>query len=65
MAVAAVLAVGSAAAAPSTRAVGFEHNLHDRDLVVSGAESLPCARCHAMAGGALIGKPGHAACFGA
>jgi c(7)-type cytochrome triheme protein len=51
--------------APGTRAIGFEHNLHDRDVVVSGAESLPCARCHTMRGGALVGKPDHAACFGA
>jgi len=55
----------AAPGAPSRSAVGFEHNLHDRDLVVSGAESLPCTRCHAMKAGALTGKPGHAACFGA
>jgi c(7)-type cytochrome triheme protein len=55
----------SAAAAPSTSAVGFEHNLHDRDLVVSGGDALPCARCHAMKRGALVGRPDHAACFGA
>lgn len=52
-------------AAPSPTAIGFEHTLHDRDLVVSGGDSLPCARCHAMRGGALVGKPDHAACFGA
>jgi len=61
----AALAATGAAAAPSTRAVGFEHTLHDRDVVVGGGESLPCARCHAIAGGALIGKPDHATCFGA
>jgi c(7)-type cytochrome triheme protein len=53
----------AARAAPSARAVGFEHNLHDRDVVVAGGERLPCARCHAMKGGALVGKPDHAACF--
>jgi c(7)-type cytochrome triheme protein len=53
-----------AAPAPSTTAVGFEHRLHDRDLVVSGAESLPCTRCHATRAGALIGRPDHATCFG-
>jgi c(7)-type cytochrome triheme protein len=58
-------AAGEAVAAPSTRAVGFEHNLHDRDVVVGGGESLPCARCHAMRAGALVGRPDHAACFGA
>ena len=51
--------------APSPKAIGFEHNLHDRDVVVSGAESLPCARCHAMKNGVLVGKPDHAVCFGA
>ncbi|TMQ21908.1 MAG: hypothetical protein E6J90_00530 [Deltaproteobacteria bacterium] len=61
----AVLAIAAAARAAPSKAVGFEHNLHDRDLVVGGGESLPCARCHAMKGGALVGKPGHAACFGA
>jgi c(7)-type cytochrome triheme protein len=67
-AVSASLAAAAPAPAPSAPgppAVGFEHNLHDRDVVVGGGESLPCARCHAMKGGALVGKPGHAACFGA
>ena len=58
-------AAGRATAAPSPRAVGFEHLLHDRDLVVGGGEALACARCHPMRGGALVGVPGHAACFGA
>jgi uncharacterized membrane protein len=68
LAVGVALALGAsarAAAAPSPRAVGFDHLLHDRDLAVAGGESPPCARCHAMQGGALIGRPGHAACFGA
>ncbi|HET7503714.1 MAG TPA: cytochrome c3 family protein [Kofleriaceae bacterium] len=56
---------GPGAPAPSTRAVGFEHTLHDRDVVVRGSDSLACTRCHAMRGGALVGRPGHAACFGA
>lgn len=63
--IAGAVAAGAAAAAPSTKAVGFDHLVHDRDVVVRGGESLACARCHAMKGGALIGKPGHAACFGA
>jgi hypothetical protein len=54
----------STQAAPSAQASGFEHRRHDRDLVVGGGESLPCTRCHALRGGILIGKPGHAACFG-
>jgi c(7)-type cytochrome triheme protein len=68
LAVGMAIALGAAArgvAAPSPRAVGFDHLLHDRDLAVAGGESLPCARCHAMQGGALVGRPGHAACFGA
>jgi len=67
LALAAGLAIGDAAAAPApgATAVGFEHQLHDRDLAVSGGESLTCARCHTMRGGALIGKPDHAVCFGA
>jgi c(7)-type cytochrome triheme protein len=61
----ALLAAGAAAAAPSTAAEGFEHTLHDRDLVVGGGDALPCARCHPMKAGALVGRPGHAVCFGA
>ena len=61
----AAAAPAPAPSAPSRQAVGFEHNLHDRDVVVGGGEPLPCGRCHAMKGGSLVGKPGHAACFGA
>jgi c(7)-type cytochrome triheme protein len=61
----AVALAAVASASPATRAVGFDHHLHDRDVVVAGGESLACARCHAMRGGALIGVPDHAACFGA
>jgi hypothetical protein len=66
VAVIAVLAAiaAIAAAAPATRPTGFDHRLHDRDVAVSGADALPCARCHAMRGGQLIGKPDHASCFG-
>lgn len=46
-------------------AVGFDHLVHDRNVVVAGAESPPCLRCHAIKAGALVGRPGHAACFGA
>ncbi len=65
LALAIVLCAGVAAAAPSKTAVGFEHQLHDRDVVVSGAEAIPCGRCHAMKNGALVGKPDHATCFSA
>jgi len=45
-------------------AVGFDHIVHDRNLVVKGGDSVPCERCHAEKQGKLVGKPGHAACFG-
>ncbi len=62
MIVAAGLAAGLANAGGGG-AIGFDHNVHDRDVVVSGVESLPCARCHTARAGLLIGRPGHAACF--
>src|SRR5580692_594752 len=49
----------SLAAAPT----GFDHNLHVRDVAVSGADDIPCARCHRGTTG--LERPGHAACFGA
>ena len=61
-----LLCTGVAAAdAPRPTAFGFDHLVHDRDLVVSGGEALACVRCHALKAGMLVGKPGHAACFGA
>jgi c(7)-type cytochrome triheme protein len=51
--------------AAAQRAVGFDHRIHDRNLIVAGKEALACARCHALARGRLVGRPGHAACFGA
>jgi c(7)-type cytochrome triheme protein len=62
---AAIGAASRGAPAPGSQAVGFEHNLHERDMVVRGGEALACARCHAMRGGTLVGKPDHASCFGA
>lgn len=56
---------GVAAADPRTVAFGFDHHVHDRDLVVSGGDALACARCHVLRAGMLVGKPGHEACFGA
>jgi c(7)-type cytochrome triheme protein len=49
---------------PRTTPTGFDHMIHDRNLVVSGANELPCSRCHTEHKGKLVGKPGHAACFG-
>ncbi|HEY5922324.1 MAG TPA: cytochrome c3 family protein [Kofleriaceae bacterium] len=43
---------------------GFDHIVHDRNLDVKGVGVLPCARCHVETKGKLVGKPGHAACFG-
>lgn len=56
--------VGVAMAAPTPRAAGFDHVVHDRKLVVAGGDSLSCASCHAMNAGQLA-RPGHASCFGA
>jgi c(7)-type cytochrome triheme protein len=44
---------------------GFDHTLHARDVDVSGADVIACTHCHTTdAAGKLVGKPGHAACFG-
>jgi hypothetical protein len=44
---------------------GFDHTLHERDVIVAGGDSIACARCHELdKAGRLVGKPGHAACFG-
>ncbi|MBL9017018.1 MAG: hypothetical protein JNL83_22725 [Myxococcales bacterium] len=55
--------VTSALLAGTARA-DFDHNLHDRDIAVSGSEAIACTACHAMKAGALIGKPDHGSCFG-
>ncbi|HUJ63847.1 MAG TPA: cytochrome c3 family protein [Kofleriaceae bacterium] len=60
-----VLVAAVASADPSPTAVGYDHRGHDRALVLGGGEALPCTRCHALAKGLLVGKPGHASCFGA
>ncbi len=44
---------------------GFDHNLHERDVSVSGRDPIACTSCHAIKNGALVGRPDHAACFGA
>ncbi len=58
------LVAGVAHAEPHAVALGFDHNLHDRDVVVSGADSIACTKCHASRGSRPV-PPGHAACFGA
>lgn len=42
----------------------FDHRIHERDLAVSGADDLPCTRCHQQNRGLLVGRPDHASCFG-
>lgn len=52
---------------PRTTPYGFDHLLHQRNIDVKGMEPLACMRCHVeqKGTGALVGKPGHGACFGA
>ncbi|MBA3454554.1 MAG: hypothetical protein H0T42_15805 [Deltaproteobacteria bacterium] len=54
-----------ASAQPATVPVGFDHVIHNRDVLVSGAESIPCTSCHVTRSGLLTGRPDHKACFGA
>lgn len=49
----------------ATTAAGFDHNLHDRDVAVSGGNPIACTACHAQRNGTLVGRPDHGACFGA
>jgi c(7)-type cytochrome triheme protein len=70
--VAAALAVAwfapGALAAPRAReapAEGFDHITHRGRVEARALPPPPCSRCHSIgAGGALVGSPGHAACFG-
>lgn len=59
-----VLLLLSSARVALARPTGFDHVVHDRNIIVNGGDSLPCANCHDK-GGKLLAKPGHAACFGA
>lgn len=57
---------GSAPAPPPARPTGFDHIIHDSQVVVAGAEPLECTACHALdRRGRIAGAPGHATCFGA
>ncbi|MBP6837559.1 MAG: hypothetical protein KA190_09655 [Kofleriaceae bacterium] len=66
VAIAIAVAVATAAAAPpappvqAPPATGFDHARHDRTLVVSGGDTVACARCHGSGG---LARPGHGACF--
>jgi len=59
------VATQPAAAAPATEPVGFDHVIHNRDVLLSGGESIACTACHVMRAGVLTGRPDHKACFGA
>jgi c(7)-type cytochrome triheme protein len=50
---------------PRPTAIGFDHLLHDRQVVVNGGESIACTHCHTVTGGRVIGRPDHGNCFGA
>jgi len=60
-----LIGAGVAAAQPATSPVGFDHVIHNRDLQVSGADSLACTSCHVQRSGLLVGRPDHKGCFGA
>ncbi|MEO8554689.1 MAG: cytochrome c3 family protein, partial [Kofleriaceae bacterium] len=49
---------------PRATAIGFDHTVHARNVDVSGAAPIDCTRCHDQKAGRLVGRPGHAACFG-
>ncbi|HEY0253496.1 MAG TPA: hypothetical protein VGC41_18305, partial [Kofleriaceae bacterium] len=56
-----LVTVGTALAAPAT---GFDHTTHARDVDVSAKPAIACTQCHEQKAGRLVGRPGHAACFG-
>lgn len=60
-----VIGVSAKGDPPRKAAVGFDHVIHARDVDVAGGAAIPCTRCHALKHGLLVGRPGHAACFGA
>jgi c(7)-type cytochrome triheme protein len=60
-----LIVIALARFAYADQAEGFDHRIHDRAVVTSGAASIACASCHAQKAGKLIGRPGHGACFGA
>jgi len=59
------LAIVLAVAAPARAQRGFDHAAHDRALAGTQPAAVACTRCHPIKQGLLVGKPGHAACFGA
>lgn len=61
----AVLLVWAGVAFGNAGPIGFDHITHARDVDVAARPAIECAHCHEQRGGRLVGKPGHAACFGA
>ncbi len=58
--------LAGAAIADDAAPDGFDHNLHARDWNTAGNETpILCTRCHTLQNGMLVGRPDHAACFGA
>jgi c(7)-type cytochrome triheme protein len=59
-----VALIAATARADDTTPVGFDHRIHDRQIMIGGGTPLPCARCHVEKAGKLVGKPDHKTCFG-
>ena len=66
VAVIVALVLGGGARARADQPTGFDHSIHDGKVAVHGDAAITCAACHPATGrGALVGRPGHRACFGA
>ncbi|MBS1124984.1 MAG: hypothetical protein H6Q90_7212, partial [Deltaproteobacteria bacterium] len=53
LAVAQPVATQPVASPPATTPVGFDHVIHNRDVLLSGGESIACTACHVMRAGVL------------
>jgi c(7)-type cytochrome triheme protein len=61
---AAMIVLAILVAIASLARADFDHNLHKRDVAVSGREDIACTACHTIRNGALVGRPDHSSCFG-
>ena len=64
LAIAATAWIARADQAPSivrSAPIGFDHTAH----AAAARPEIACTRCHRVNAGLVVGKPGHAACFGA
>jgi c(7)-type cytochrome triheme protein len=61
---AALVVLFATATAYADRPVGFDHRIHDRQIIINGGSALTCARCHVEVAGKLVGRPDHKNCFG-